>query len=159
MPLASGRNSISPRSSGPQAASCRLPASSRFTKPQPPICRWRRAAKSAPWWWHARVDLFRRPVCAVGQTMIPRKTFMHNLTRRTLLGSAAALAALPARAADAPGITASEILIGQTMPYSGPASSYGTIGKASEAYFRMINDQGGIAGRQLRLLSLDDGYL
>jgi branched-chain amino acid transport system substrate-binding protein len=84
---------------------------------------------------------------------------MHNLTRRTLLSSTAALAALPARAADAPGITASEILIGQTIPYSGPASSYGTIGKASDAYFHMINDQGGIAGRQLRLLSLDDGYL
>jgi branched-chain amino acid transport system substrate-binding protein len=69
------------------------------------------------------------------------------------------LAALPARAADTPGITATEILFGQTMPYSGPASSYGTIGKASDAYFRMINDQGGINGRMLKFLSLDDGYL
>jgi len=80
-------------------------------------------------------------------------------TRRTLLAGAASLAALPARAEETPGITAGEILFGQTMPYSGPASSYGTIGKASEAYFKMINDQGGINGRRLRMLSLDDGYL
>jgi branched-chain amino acid transport system substrate-binding protein len=83
---------------------------------------------------------------------------MLHTTRRTLLGGAASLVALPAAAANAPGVTASEILFGQTMPYSGPASSYGTIGKASEAYFHMINDQGGINGRKLRMLSLDDGY-
>jgi branched-chain amino acid transport system substrate-binding protein len=79
-------------------------------------------------------------------------------TRRALLGGTAALTVLPARAETAPGITDTEILFGQTMPYSGPASSYGTIGKASDAYFRMINDQGGINGRKLRMLSLDDGY-
>jgi branched-chain amino acid transport system substrate-binding protein len=84
---------------------------------------------------------------------------MTQTTRRAMLAGAATLAALPARAADTPGITATEILFGQTMPYSGPASSYGTIGKASEAYFRMINDQGGINGRMLKFLSLDDGYL
>jgi branched-chain amino acid transport system substrate-binding protein len=84
---------------------------------------------------------------------------MTQTTRRAVLAGAASLAALPARAADTPGITATEILFGQTMPYSGPASSYGTIGKASEAYFRMINDQGGINGRMLKFLSLDDGYL
>jgi branched-chain amino acid transport system substrate-binding protein len=84
---------------------------------------------------------------------------MIRTTRRALLAGAATFAALPARAADTPGITASEILFGQTMPYSGPASSYGTIGKASDAYFKMINDQGGINGRTLRMLSLDDGYL
>ncbi len=83
---------------------------------------------------------------------------MTRLTRRTLLGAAAALTTLPARAENAPGVTDSEILFGQTIPYSGPASSYGTIGKASDAYFRMINDQGGIGGRKLRFLSLDDGY-
>jgi branched-chain amino acid transport system substrate-binding protein len=82
---------------------------------------------------------------------------MVQTTRRALLGGAAALTVLPARA-ETPGITRSEILFGQTMPYSGPASSYGTIGKASDAYFRMINDQGGINGRKLRMLSLDDGY-
>jgi ABC-type branched-subunit amino acid transport system substrate-binding protein len=57
-----------------------------------------------------------------------------------------------------PGVTDTEIKIGQTMPYSGPASAYGAIGKAELAYFQMINDQGGINGRQVKLLSLDDGY-
>jgi branched-chain amino acid transport system substrate-binding protein len=84
---------------------------------------------------------------------------MIRTTRRAVLGAAAALAALPARAENAPGVTESEILFGQTMPYSGPASSYGTIGKSSDAYFQMINDQGGVNGRKLRMLSLDDGYL
>jgi ABC-type branched-subunit amino acid transport system substrate-binding protein len=84
---------------------------------------------------------------------------MIQTSRRALLAGAATLAALPAGAAGTPGVTATEILFGQTMPYSGPASSYGTIGKASDAYFKMINDQGGINGRMLRMLSLDDGYL
>ncbi|WP_428536220.1 ABC transporter substrate-binding protein [Rhodopila sp.] len=84
---------------------------------------------------------------------------MITTTRRALLAGAGALVALPARAENAPGVTDDEILFGQTMPYSGPASSYGTIGKASLAYFRMINDQGGINRRKLRMLSLDDGYL
>jgi branched-chain amino acid transport system substrate-binding protein len=57
-----------------------------------------------------------------------------------------------------PGASDTEIKLGQTMPYSGPASAYGTIGKAEAAYFRMINDQGGINGRKLNLISLDDGY-
>ncbi|MBI3527962.1 MAG: ABC transporter substrate-binding protein [Betaproteobacteria bacterium] len=57
-----------------------------------------------------------------------------------------------------PGATDTEIKIGQTMPYSGPGSAYGTIGKAELAYFKMINDQGGISGRKINLISLDDGY-
>ena len=57
-----------------------------------------------------------------------------------------------------PGVTDTGILLGQTMPYSGPASSYGTYGKAQAAFFRMINEHGGINGRMVRLLSLDDGY-
>ena len=44
------------------------------------------------------------------------------------------------------------------MPYSGPASAYGTIGKVEQAYFKMINDNGGINGRKINLISLDDGY-
>ena len=44
------------------------------------------------------------------------------------------------------------------MPYSGPVSAYGAIGRAQLAYFRMINDQGGINGRKINLISLDDGY-
>jgi len=57
-----------------------------------------------------------------------------------------------------PGASDTEIKIGQTMPYSGPASAYGTIGKTEAAYFKMINDQGGINGRKINLISLDDGY-
>src|SRR5690606_36064094 len=44
------------------------------------------------------------------------------------------------------------------MPYSGPASAYGTIGKASAAYFAMVNDKGGINGRKINFISYDDGY-
>jgi branched-chain amino acid transport system substrate-binding protein len=57
-----------------------------------------------------------------------------------------------------PGVSDTEIKIGQTMPYSGPASSYGTAGRTQMAFFAMINEQGGINGRKIRLISLDDGY-
>ena len=57
-----------------------------------------------------------------------------------------------------PGVTDTEIKIGQTMPYSGPASAYATIGKAESAYIAMINDQGGVNGRKINLISLDDSY-
>jgi len=80
-----------------------------------------------------------------------------------LLWAAALLSlavALPAAAQKkyAPGVTDTEIKIGQTMPYSGPASSYGTIGRAEAAYFAMINEKGGVNGRKINLISLDDGY-
>jgi branched-chain amino acid transport system substrate-binding protein len=73
---------------------------------------------------------------------------------------AAALAAAPALAQKKydTGASDTEIKIGQTMPYSGPASAYGTIGRIEAAYFKMINEQGGINGRKLTLISLDDGY-
>ncbi len=57
-----------------------------------------------------------------------------------------------------PGATDSEIKIGNIMPYSGPASAYGTIGRVEAAYFKMINEQGGINGRKLNFITLDDGY-
>ena len=57
-----------------------------------------------------------------------------------------------------PGASDTEIKIGNTMPYSGPASAYGTIGKAEAAYFKKINDEGGINGRKINFISLDDGY-
>jgi len=57
-----------------------------------------------------------------------------------------------------PGVTDTEIKIGSTNPYSGPASAYGTIGRAESAYFKMINDQGGVNGRTINFISLDDGY-
>ena len=57
-----------------------------------------------------------------------------------------------------PGVTDAEIKIGQTMPYSGPLSAFGTIGRAEAAYFDMVNAQGGVNGRRIKLISLDDGY-
>ncbi|MBL0424947.1 ABC transporter substrate-binding protein [Ramlibacter alkalitolerans] len=56
------------------------------------------------------------------------------------------------------GVSDTEIKIGQTMPYSGPASALGTIGRAEAVYFKIINDQGGIHGRKILFISLDDGY-
>jgi branched-chain amino acid transport system substrate-binding protein len=61
-------------------------------------------------------------------------------------------------AAQTPGVTATEIKIGNTNPYSGPASAYGTIGKAIGAYFKKINEEGGINGRKISYVTLDDGY-
>ena len=57
-----------------------------------------------------------------------------------------------------PGVSDAEIKLGNTMAYSGPASSYGTIGRAEAAYFAMINEQGGINGRRINFISRDDGY-
>lgn len=68
------------------------------------------------------------------------------------------LASTPALAVNPPGVTDTEIKIGQNQPFSGPASAYGTIGKAEAAYFAMINDQGGIHGRKINLVQYDDGY-
>ncbi len=56
------------------------------------------------------------------------------------------------------GASDTEIKIGNIMPYSGPASSYGLIGKTEEAYFKMINDKGGINGRKINFVTYDDGY-
>jgi branched-chain amino acid transport system substrate-binding protein len=56
------------------------------------------------------------------------------------------------------GVTATEIRIGQTMPYSGPVSAFGALGKGEVGYFKMLNERGGINGREVDLISLDDGY-
>ena len=86
------------------------------------------------------------------------------ISRRAILragGAGAAALAMrpwPSMAAETPGVTATEIKIGQTMPYSGPASAYGVIGRTEAAYFKMINEQGGVNGRKINLISLDDGY-
>lgn len=85
-------------------------------------------------------------------------------TRRQVLGGAAAAAALSttglafAQKKYDDGVTDKEIKIGHTNPYSGPASAYGVIGKAIEAYFKSVNDAGGINGRMVRFITLDDGY-
>src|SRR5258708_9018464 len=69
---------------------------------------------------------------------------------------------LPLALAISPTISAQtlsgEIKIGNTMPYSGPASAYGTIGRAQAAYFKMINEKGGIDNRKINFLTLDDAY-
>src|SRR5437899_1234672 len=85
------------------------------------------------------------------------------MTCRTIVALAlvAALGPLPfagPAGAPCPGVTPTEIKIGNTNPYSGPASAYGTIGKALTAYFKKVNDEGGINGRKLNFVSLDDGY-
>jgi branched-chain amino acid transport system substrate-binding protein len=73
-------------------------------------------------------------------------------------GSAAvACLSLLAMAAN-PGVTDTELKIGNTMPYSGPVSSYSPIGKLDTAFFKMINEQGGVAGHKIDFISLDDGY-
>ena len=88
---------------------------------------------------------------------------MKEITRRSILAAAPAalaLAAIPARAAKnyGPGVTDTEIKIGNTGPYSGPASSYGTIAKSEAAYFRLVNDEGGVNGRKIDFISYDDAY-
>jgi branched-chain amino acid transport system substrate-binding protein len=80
----------------------------------------------------------------------------------TRFGAAGLLAALlwsaTSPAAEMRGVTATEIRIGQTMPYSGPVSAFGALGKGEVGYFKMINERGGINGRKVNLISLDDGY-
>jgi branched-chain amino acid transport system substrate-binding protein len=75
------------------------------------------------------------------------------------LSAGVALLGSVAGAADyGPGVIDTEIKIGNTSPYSGPNSAYGAIGRAITAYFAKINDEGGINGRKIDFISLDDGY-
>src|SRR4029079_9818227 len=90
---------------------------------------------------------------------------MKKLTRRSVLAAAPgalALAGLPLPAFAAgkydTGASDAEIKIGNTNPYSGPASSYGAIGKTIDAYWKSVNAAGGINGRKVNFISLDDGY-
>ena len=88
---------------------------------------------------------------------------MTHLTRRTILAagpSAFAAAALPARATEkyGPGVTDTEIKIGNTGPYSGPLANASPIPLSMKAYFEMINAQGGVNGRKITWISYDDGY-
>jgi branched-chain amino acid transport system substrate-binding protein len=83
-----------------------------------------------------------------------------SIRRRTVLASGAGLVAFPAFAQKqyGPGASDTEIKIGNTIPYSGPASAYGSIGKVEAAYWKMLNEQGGIGGRKINYITLDDGY-
>jgi branched-chain amino acid transport system substrate-binding protein len=85
-------------------------------------------------------------------------------TRREILGGASAVAVLSATGAAFgqkkydDGASDTEIKIGNTNPYSGPASSYSAIGKTIDAYWKSVNDSGGINGRKVKFISMDDGY-
>src|SRR5258708_6309505 len=80
------------------------------------------------------------------------------LSAAALIGAVIAVNPAVAQKKYGPGASDSEIKIGNIMPYSGPASAYGTIGRSEAAYFKMINDQGGINGRKINFITLDDGY-
>lgn len=75
-----------------------------------------------------------------------------------LAGGAVAAAPAVAQSQYGPGVSDTEIKIGNTMAYSGPASAYGTLGKADAAYFAMVNAKGGVNGRKITFISLDDGF-
>ena len=84
--------------------------------------------------------------------------------KRTLIPIAALLAAAlasPAALAQKkydPGASDKEVLVGHINPYSGPASAYGTIGRVIAAYFKKVNEEGGVNGRQINMITYDDGY-
>lgn len=87
--------------------------------------------------------------------MIPR-SLLFAISAPFILGMAVFSA--DAEKKHGPGASDAEIKLGQTMPYSGPLSAAGVIGKSESAYFRMLNAEGGINGRRITFISLDDGY-
>jgi branched-chain amino acid transport system substrate-binding protein len=86
-----------------------------------------------------------------------RKGIFH-LATGTALALALSVSSAYAQKKYDTGATDTEIKIGQTNPFSGPASSYATIGKTQAAYIKMINDQGGVNGRKINLIQYDDAY-
>src|SRR6202451_199147 len=98
-----------------------------------------------------------------GDAAGPRTGILARTVCGTLLLTVLAAGVLPgcipaAWAEDLPGVTATEIKIGNTDAYSGPASAYGVIAKTETAFFQMVNDQGGVAGHKINFISYDDGY-
>ncbi|OKO85850.1 branched-chain amino acid ABC transporter substrate-binding protein [Bradyrhizobium sp. NAS80.1] len=81
-----------------------------------------------------------------------------HLATATALTLALSVSAANAQKKYDPGASDTEIKVGQTVPFSGPASAYASIGKAQAAYFKMINEQGGINGRKINLIQYDDAY-
>src|ERR1700747_594701 len=86
-----------------------------------------------------------------------RSGIFHCVTGMAVVLALSASPALAQKKYD-PGATDTEIKIGQTVPFSGPASAYATIGKTQAAYFNMINEQGGVNGRKINLIQYDDAY-
>jgi branched-chain amino acid transport system substrate-binding protein len=106
-----------------------------------------------------RRDIFRRSI----KSGLSRLAWAGRVSMRFVgrLGVIAALTMLRVSglpAAEMRGITSTEIKVGQTMPYSGPVSAFGALGKGEVAYFKMLNERGGINGRKVNLISLDDSY-
>ncbi|MYV83630.1 ABC transporter substrate-binding protein [Bradyrhizobium japonicum] len=103
----------------------------------------------------------RAPGQIIGNNKL-RKLRMRNgmlhLVTATALTLALSVTAASAQKKYDPGASDTEIKVGQTMPFSGPASAYSSIGKTQAAYFKMINDQGGINGRKINLIQYDDAY-
>ncbi len=102
-----------------------------------------------------------RGLDAVHHTQPEREDIMSLLKRFLALLLALGVVSLAGAggvAAQTPGVTATEIKVGNTNPYSGPASAYGTIGKAIGGYFKKVNDEGGINGRKINYVTYDDGY-
>jgi branched-chain amino acid transport system substrate-binding protein len=87
-----------------------------------------------------------------------RRTVLAGLGLAGVGGLAAPAIIRPALGATVVGVTKTEIKIGHIVPYSGNASSYGVGGRSHSAFFKRVNDQGGVAGRKINFISLDDGY-
>ena len=86
-----------------------------------------------------------------------RNSLFHFVTATTIALALSVTAAYAQKKYDT-GATDTEIKIGQTAPFSGPASAYATISKAQAAYIRMINDEGGVKGRKINFIQYDDAY-
>jgi branched-chain amino acid transport system substrate-binding protein len=101
-----------------------------------------------------------RGLCRAGNGGVSAREAMMII--RGLLGAMVMAASISTAVADekkyGPGASDTEIKLGQTMAYSGPASSLGVIGRTSVAFYKMINEQGGVNGRKIIFLSVDDGY-
>src|SRR5258708_32353354 len=99
-------------------------------------------------------------MCRDGIKRAREDTMSRSIIMRSMVMVAASLIAVHSGAAQkqyGPGVSDTEIKIGNTMPYSGPASAWGTIGRAEAAYFRMINGHGGVTGRKITTICIDDG--
>ena len=86
------------------------------------------------------------------------KTSTMTIALAALLAAGLAGAAQAQKSYD-PGASDTEIKIGNIMPYSGPASAYAAIGKTIETYFKSVNEAGGVNGRKIRFITMDDGYV
>jgi branched-chain amino acid transport system substrate-binding protein len=87
---------------------------------------------------------------------VTRRGFVASTSAAALLGAGSAARAQKGKYDD--GASDTEIKIGHTNPYSGPASAYGVIGKGIDAYWKMVNEKGGINGRKIKFITMDDGY-